>query len=161
MHHRVFGLIPKSCVLVEVVAIRSLCFCKHQYLIPASDHLLKCGTSIVSFLVEFVCIMHYHRSSLPQTVTTTDRHYHRPSLPQIVTTTDCHYHRPSLPQTSLTQIVTSTDRHYHRSAYHRPSLPQIVTSTDRHYPRSDYHQSWGQVQYLYLVLVLKYIFIST
>ena len=23
------------------------------------------------------------------------------------------------------------------------------------------HQGWGQVQYLYLVLVLKYIFIST
>ena len=27
--------------------------------------------------------------------------------------------------------------------------------------KSSHHQGWGQVQYLYLVLVLKYIFIST
>ena len=36
-----------------------------------------------------------------------------------------------------------------------------IVIKDKLYKLMTLHQGWGQVQYLYLVLVLKYIFIST
>ena len=62
---------------------------------------------------------------------------------------------------ALQSCIFQCDFNFYINSYKR--MFKTITSTVKQIPDTtcSAYQGWGQVQYLYLVLVLKYIFIST